>query len=140
MDGSYCFSYTLTKSCLSDGCCLRKITLKKPIVTTTEPETLPAPACFILWGFQGPPLCSVRVFWIQWEIMPFGPLRAGFWPSRRRGWVRAALKTLPIGGCLPVGASRSARAWELLPLSAASAAFLITVLLSSVFWERHQHH
>lgn len=31
-------------------------------------------------------------------------------------------------------------ACELLPLTAASAAFLITVLFSSVFWDSHQHH
>lgn len=31
-------------------------------------------------------------------------------------------------------------ACELLPLTAASAAVLITVLFSSVFWDSHQHH
>lgn len=31
--------------------------------------------------------------------MPFGPLSAGFWPIRRRGWVWAALRTRPTHGC-----------------------------------------
>lgn len=31
-------------------------------------------------------------------------------------------------------------ACELLPLTATSAAFLRTVLFSSVFWDSHQHH
>jgi hypothetical protein len=34
----------------------------------------------------------------QWDIIPFSPLSAGFWPFRRSGWVGAELKTGPKNG------------------------------------------
>lgn len=120
----------------SDCCCLRKITLEKSIMTRMEPE-IPISSCvFHTLRFPGnltvlsaSPMDSLENHAIHSPLLWLLALQ-----KDRLGcsWI----KDPPyLWMALP-----STQAWELLSLSAASAAFLITVLFCLVFWESHQHH
>lgn len=58
-----------------------------------EPET-PASSC-VFHTLRFPGNLTLPILWIPWKIMPSRPFFSGFWPFRRRGWLWAALKTLP---------------------------------------------